>query len=331
MVGEALTVFQGSKPEPFKVRVVSVLRNFLPKQDVILIRAEDPRVEHSGIVAGMSGSPVYIDGKLVGAVAYAWSFAKEPLGGVTPIETMLGRARAPAPLGQGSPRRRLAGAQRRARAKAAASSTAACRTRRWRRTATGPRALARGLGLPPTAPTIGAGEPRLLRASVPLSVVGLHARARSPSWPTRSRPTGLVPLQAGGGRKLGPARRRPRRARIGDRRRAGARRHEHGRDRHRHLRRRPQRARVRPPAVRHRRGLPADGRRADSRLPPQPGAVVQDVVAAERGRHAGAGPAVVHHRRSRRAHARCCRSTCASAAPASSRAASTPRSRATAA
>ena len=79
MVGEALTVFQGSKPEPFKVRVVSVLRKFLPKQDVILIRAEDPRVEHSGIVAGMSGSPVYIDGKLVGAVAYAWSFAKEPL------------------------------------------------------------------------------------------------------------------------------------------------------------------------------------------------------------------------------------------------------------
>jgi hypothetical protein len=61
MVGEALTVFQGTKPEPFKVRVVSVLRNFLPKQDVILIRAEDPRVEHSGIVAGMSGSPVYIE------------------------------------------------------------------------------------------------------------------------------------------------------------------------------------------------------------------------------------------------------------------------------
>src|SRR5262245_44859154 len=95
MVGEALTVFQGSKPEPFKVRVISVLRNFLPKQDVILIRAEDPRVEHSGIVAGMSGSPVYIDGKLVGAVAYAWSFAKEPLGGVTPIETMLAERQRP--------------------------------------------------------------------------------------------------------------------------------------------------------------------------------------------------------------------------------------------
>ena len=95
MVGQAMTVFQGSKPEPFKIRVVSVMRNFLPKQDVILIRAEDPRVEHSGIVAGMSGSPVYIDGKLVGAVAYAWSFAKEPLGGVTPIETMLAERQRP--------------------------------------------------------------------------------------------------------------------------------------------------------------------------------------------------------------------------------------------
>src|SRR5262249_36820864 len=90
MVGQALTVFSGTKPEPFKVKVVAIMRNFLPKQDVILIRAEDPRVEFSGIVAGMSGSPVYIDGKLVGAIAYAWSFAKEPLGGVTPIETMLG-------------------------------------------------------------------------------------------------------------------------------------------------------------------------------------------------------------------------------------------------
>src|SRR5450432_2960754 len=89
MTGVALTVFQGTKPEPFKIRVVAVLKQFLPKEDVILIRAEDPRVEHSGIVAGMSGSPVYIEGKLVGAIAYAWSFAKEPLGGVTPIESML--------------------------------------------------------------------------------------------------------------------------------------------------------------------------------------------------------------------------------------------------
>ena len=100
MTGYALTVFKGTKPEPFKLHVVSVLRNFLPKEDVILIRADDPRVEFSGIVAGMSGSPVYIDGKLVGAIAYAWSFSKEPLGGVTPIETMLAEGQRPRRSGQ---------------------------------------------------------------------------------------------------------------------------------------------------------------------------------------------------------------------------------------
>ena len=159
MVGQALTVFQGTKPEPFKVRVVSVMRNFLPKQDVILIRAEDPRVEFSGIVAGMSGSPVYIDGKLVGAVAYAWSFAKEPLGGVTPIETMLSE---------------------RARPRRSGSEILAQNAPRPD-AARGPDALARGLGLPPMAPVAAAAAGR------PGARVGaalgrrLHARAPSPS------------------------------------------------------------------------------------------------------------------------------------------------------
>ena len=156
MVGQALTVFQGTKPEPFKVRVVSVMRNFLPKQDVILIRAEDPRVEFSGIVAGMSGSPVYIDGKLVGAVAYAWSFAKEPLGGVTPIETMLAERARP----------RRAGGEILAQNAPRPDS------------ARGPDAMARGLGLPPMAPVAAAGAAGLVRASVPLSVAGFTPRTR---------------------------------------------------------------------------------------------------------------------------------------------------------
>jgi hypothetical protein len=179
MVGQALTVFQGTKPEPFKVRVVSVMRNFLPKQDVILIRAEDPRVEFSGIVAGMSGSPVYIDGKLVGAIAYAWSFAKEPLGGVTPIESMLAERRRPRRAEKETYVERLRGS----------SGT--------------PDALARGLGLPPLGPTTTLGEPHLLRASVPLSVSGFTARTVA-ELTDELRPTGLVPLQAGGGRRPGP-------------------------------------------------------------------------------------------------------------------------------
>ena len=207
MVGEALTVFQGTKPEPFKVRVVSVLRNFLPKQDVILIRAEDPRVEHSGIVAGMSGSPVYIDGKLVGAVAYAWSFAKEPLGGVTPIETMLSERARPRRSGKEvlaegwsapdtSGGKAVRASERRPACPHASLAPAA---------ATGPTALARGLGLPPAAPA---------RDWRPASraCCARRCRCRSPASPPRTvaelgdalAPTGLVPLQAGGGRKPGP-------------------------------------------------------------------------------------------------------------------------------
>jgi hypothetical protein len=180
MVGQALTVFQGTKPEPFKIRVVSVMRNFLPKQDVILIRAEDPRVEFSGIVSGMSGSPVYIDGKLVGAVAYAWSFAKEPLGGVTPIESMLSERARPRRSGE-----ILAGNMPRPDS------------------ARGPDAMARGLGLPPMAPVAAAGAGGLVRASVPLSVAGFTPRTVA-ELTDELKPTGMVPMQAGGGRRVGP-------------------------------------------------------------------------------------------------------------------------------
>jgi hypothetical protein len=208
MVGEALTVFQGTKPEPFKVRVVSVLRNFLPKQDVILIRAEDPRVEHSGIVAGMSGSPVYIDGKLVGAVAYAWSFAKEPLGGVTPIESMLAEKRRPRRVGreyfaEGGPDNGQGQArpvaQESLRIPAAMSGALAQNHSGFG----SPDALSRGLGLPPVGPAPANGEPRLLRASVPLTVSGFAPRTVG-ELAEEMRPTGLVPLQAGGGGHIGP-------------------------------------------------------------------------------------------------------------------------------
>ena len=168
MVGQALTVFQGTKPEPFKVRVVSVMRNFLPKQDVILIRAEDPRVEFSGIVAGMSGSPVYIDGKLVGAVAYAWSFAKEPLGGVTPIESMLAERRRPRRVS----REYFAGGSGRRPAAAREPARLRVRTTRSAR----PTRCRADWGCPPMGPAPAMGEPRLMRASVPLSVSGFAPR-----------------------------------------------------------------------------------------------------------------------------------------------------------
>ncbi len=88
MRGYGLTVFSGTEPERFDVEVVGVLTNYLPRQDLILIRCRHPVLEHSGIVAGMSGSPIYIEGRLAGALAYGWRFAKDPVAGVTPIDNM---------------------------------------------------------------------------------------------------------------------------------------------------------------------------------------------------------------------------------------------------
>ena len=69
MRGHAVTVFSGEATDRFDIEVVDVIRNYLPRQDAILFRSPDPRLIHSGIVGGMSGSPIYIDGKLVGALA----------------------------------------------------------------------------------------------------------------------------------------------------------------------------------------------------------------------------------------------------------------------
>jgi hypothetical protein len=91
MRGVAYTVFQGTAPEPMEVEVLGILKDVNgPKGDVILVRLHGPKVEYTGVVAGMSGSPVYIDGKLVGALAFRiGEFSKEPIAGVTPIQEML--------------------------------------------------------------------------------------------------------------------------------------------------------------------------------------------------------------------------------------------------
>jgi hypothetical protein len=90
--GVAYTVFEGTKPEPMGIEILGVLHNAIgPRQDMILARLEGTKPEYTGVVAGMSGSPVYIDGKLVGALAYRiGQFSKEPICGITPIGQMLG-------------------------------------------------------------------------------------------------------------------------------------------------------------------------------------------------------------------------------------------------
>src|SRR5918912_1216508 len=86
--GYGLTTFSGTKPERFIFEVVSVEKNFLPKQDIILVKSDDPKLAVSGFWQGMSGSPLYIDDKLMCAFSYGFRFNKVALGGCTPIEYM---------------------------------------------------------------------------------------------------------------------------------------------------------------------------------------------------------------------------------------------------
>jgi len=91
MQGVAYTVFEGVNPEPMQVEILGVLKDALgPGQDMILARLHGTKPEFTGVVAGMSGSPVYIDGRLLGALSYRiGQFSKEPIAGITPIEQML--------------------------------------------------------------------------------------------------------------------------------------------------------------------------------------------------------------------------------------------------
>ena len=90
MRGTAWTVFRGTQPEEFNVEILGVVPGAIgPKQDMIVGRLSGGQADRTSVFAGMSGSPVYIDGKLVGAISYSFPFSKEPICGITPIEQML--------------------------------------------------------------------------------------------------------------------------------------------------------------------------------------------------------------------------------------------------
>jgi len=98
MKGYGLSVLRGTEPERFDVEVIDVLHNFRPNQDLILIRTPHPLLDRARGVAGMSGSPIYLDGRLAGAYAYGWSYGTDPVVGVTPIANMLAELRRPVNL-----------------------------------------------------------------------------------------------------------------------------------------------------------------------------------------------------------------------------------------
>ena len=89
MRGIGKTVFSGNEIETFEVELIGVLENTRPKGDLILFRGFGETLEHTGIIRGMSGSPVYVDGKLLGAISFAYPNTKDPIGAITPIGEML--------------------------------------------------------------------------------------------------------------------------------------------------------------------------------------------------------------------------------------------------
>ena len=90
MTGVARTVFVGSQPEEFGIEIIGVLPGFTgPRQSTIIARLSGSNVDKTGVFAGMSGSPVFINDRLVGAIAYSFPFAKEPICGITPIQQMI--------------------------------------------------------------------------------------------------------------------------------------------------------------------------------------------------------------------------------------------------
>ena len=102
MQGYAYTIFAGDTVEKFDLQVIGVMPNFLgPKQSIIFVQLVGAKVEHTGVVAGMSGSPVYLDGRLAGALSLKLGvFTKEAIAGVTPIEDVL---RPPTEIRRGAP------------------------------------------------------------------------------------------------------------------------------------------------------------------------------------------------------------------------------------
>lgn len=199
MKGYGLTVFKGTEPERFDVEVIGVLHNFRPGQDLILIKTPNPRLDIVKTVAGMSGSPIYLDGRLAGAYSYSLgSFEVEPVAGCTPIAPMLSELARPTPPGFWFRETRASGLLPSAAAPGAASPRHA--------SLTGPTTFDGAPGtydLGAHAAQIAAriGDPpgsSYVRASTPLLLAGVGDRTTA-MLRTLFGPLGLDPLQTGGG------------------------------------------------------------------------------------------------------------------------------------
>jgi hypothetical protein len=201
MKGYGLTVFEGTKPEKFDVEVIDVLRNFRPHQELILIKTIHPRLAIAKVVAGMSGSPIYLDGKMAGAYAYGWTFGSEPVAGVTPIRAMLDDIERPLPklidgwrldLASGGP---AAAAPKSARGAMTSGSRFTGQLEKYDL-----RAHASALAKVNES-SWGAGAAALKPVATPLLIGGMTSAGIDLAKELLS-PLGLEPMQAGGGGDL---------------------------------------------------------------------------------------------------------------------------------
>jgi hypothetical protein len=182
--GYGVTVLRGTELERFEFEVIGVLKNAMPKQDLILVRSDDPKLQLTGFAQGMSGSPLYIEGKVACAFSYAWRFNKEAMGACTPIENMISEARTPL---RGAPQTIMASTEEWQRYRPLDGVVASPDAPRPSWFAASP--------LPPVPAQ--SKEQGLVRAGIPLSVAGLGPLAFEQ---TRSifAPYGLEAQQAGG-------------------------------------------------------------------------------------------------------------------------------------
>ncbi len=167
--GYGLTVFQGTTPERFDFEVIGIAKNFLPKLDIILVKSDDPKLQLAGFAQGMSGSPLYIEGKVACAFSYGFRFNKIAMGGCTPIENMLAEAH--------HPQRRAAGPL------AAAEPWAEFNDR---------------MKGPPAMPIAPAGDGKMVPAAVPLVISGFTPAAFGSAQKIFA-PYGLEVMEGGAG------------------------------------------------------------------------------------------------------------------------------------
>jgi len=204
MKGYGLTVFEGTTPEKFGVEVIDVLYNFQPQQELILIKTQHPRLEVAKVVAGMSGSPVYLDGKMIGAYAYGWTFGAEPVAGVTPIRNMLDDLARPLPKQiDGIPFGTLP--QARQAALSPSKRTTSSQGSRYHGELGGYDVTRHARQIADAkSKFVGTAEGSLRPVSTPLLMGGLTARSVNFAKELLA-PMGLEPLQAGGGGKQDPS------------------------------------------------------------------------------------------------------------------------------